>query len=153
MSIFSSSYTALIDDKGRVVLPAPFKKAMGAMADEKIIIEKDYFKNCLNIYPEKIFREKEESIISKLDPFKEEDENLRESFYENHTYVYLTEIGRISIPADFTRYIIDVKKSKEVVFTGNGDYVKLWASETYEAHKKAKPSIGEMLRTRNQKNQ
>jgi len=125
---------------------------MGSMADEKIVIEKGYFRNCLNIYPEKTFNPKEESIISKLDPFNEEDEDLRESFYENHANIYIAENGRISIPSEFLKYIIDVRKSKEVVFVGNGDHIKLWASDVYEAHRRDKLTIGDMLKRRNQKN-
>ena len=49
MNRFSARYNALTDDKGRVVLPAAFKKAMGVLAEEPLVIEKDVYKACLNI--------------------------------------------------------------------------------------------------------
>jgi MraZ protein len=153
MSVFSSTYSALIDDKGRVVLPAPYKKAMGSMADEKIVIEKGYYQNCLNIYPERIFSIKEQSIVSQLDETDEDDIELRDSFYENHTNVFMAENGRINIPAEFLKYIIDIKKSKEVVFVGSGDYVKLWAEDAYQGNKKTRPDIGTLFKQRKLKNQ
>ncbi len=153
MSVFSSSYSALIDDKGRVVLPAPFKKAMGSMADEKIVIEKGYYQNCLNIYPEKIFSVKEQNIISRLDETDEDDIKLHDSFYENHTNVYMADNGRINIPGEFLKYIIDVKKSKEVVFIGSGEFIKLWSEEAYRENKKDIPKLGELFKQRKHKNQ
>ena len=53
---FTGTYNATIDDKGRVVLPASFKKEMGELAGEPLIIERNLFKDCLDIYPEKFWQ-------------------------------------------------------------------------------------------------
>ena len=73
---FSAKYNALIDDKGRVVLPSPFKKLMGSLSAEPIVIEKDIYKPCLNIYPQKVHEERLVSIESKLNLFDEGDDDL-----------------------------------------------------------------------------
>ena len=62
MNRFSARYNALTDDKGRVVLPAAFKKAMGVLAEEPLVIEKDVYKACLNIYPLKIWEQRLDMI-------------------------------------------------------------------------------------------
>ena len=153
MSVFSSSYEALIDDKGRVVLPAPFKKAMGTMADEKIVIEKGYYQSCLNIYPEKTFSDIEEKIMSPLDLTDEDDIIFHDKFYENHIKVNMAENGRLNIPDNFLRHIIDIEKSKEVVFKGSGNCVKLWSITGYDDYMKGTENLGVLMKKRKSKNQ
>ncbi len=53
MTEFTGTYHATIDDKGRFVLPSAFKKEMGELALEPVVIERNLFKNCLDIYQEK----------------------------------------------------------------------------------------------------
>ena len=98
---FSARYNALIDDKGRVVLPAPFKKAMGDLAEEPLVIEKDIYKACLNIFPERYWNQRIESIERQLNQFNEDDDDLLADIYENFTSLTMAPNGRINIPADF----------------------------------------------------
>src|SRR6266568_2290060 len=51
MIIFIGDYTCKIDVKGRVLLPAAFKKQMPAAAQDKFVIKKDIYENCLVLYP------------------------------------------------------------------------------------------------------
>ncbi len=67
---FTGTYNATIDDKGRVVLPSAFKKEMGELALESLIIERNLFKDCLDIYPEKFWKDRVEAFKSTLDPFE-----------------------------------------------------------------------------------
>jgi MraZ protein len=48
-SDFSNSYSATVDDKGRVVLPAPYKREIGFDPDSLITVEIDPYDECLNL--------------------------------------------------------------------------------------------------------
>jgi MraZ protein len=140
---FSAKYSALIDDKGRVVLPSALKKMMGAQADNPIAIEMDIYSNCLNIYPENYWNEKLEEIESKLNAFDEGDIELLEQFYENFTTVKMAANGRLNIPISFMEHA-NVKK--EVVMIGMGKMIRLWDAEGYEKRKGERRPLRNMIK-------
>jgi len=84
---FAGTYNATIDDKGRIVLPSSFKKDLGDLANESLVIEKGLHKECLDIHPEKSWRKRVEDFKSTLDPFNEEDDALLQYFYQNFVKV------------------------------------------------------------------
>jgi MraZ protein len=133
---FSSESDALIDDKGRVVLPASFKKTMGDLADEPLIIEKDIYKPRLNIYPERFWNERLEAIEKKLNPFDDDDADLLSRIYANYATVTMAPNGRINIPDKFMAY---ANIDREVIFVGNGVSISLWDEKAfYEDERKGK---------------
>lgn len=143
MAGFSAKYSASIDDKGRVVLPASFKKLMGGQAEKPIAIEKDIYSNCLNIYPEVHWDDKVREIESKLNPFDEGDIELLEQFYENFTTVKMAENGRINIPDDFLNH---ASIKKEVTLVGMGKMIRLWDAGEYEKRKGTRQPLRDMYK-------
>ena len=140
---FSAKHTAVIDDKGRIVLPAAFKKAMGELAETPVAIEKDIYVGCLNLYPEKYWNEKLEEIESKLNQFDEGDLELLEQFYENFVSVKMAANGRINIPSDFMEH---ASLKKEVVIIGMGKIVRVWDATKYEERKVSRKSLRDMYK-------
>lgn len=142
---FSARYSALIDDKGRVVLPSPFKKAMGPLAEEPLVIEKDIYKPCLNIFPQKFYEERLRSIEEKLNLFDEQDDDLLADLYENFATVTMAPNGRINIPSDFMEH---AAIEKEVIFAGKGTSVTLWNEKKYHEMKESRKPLRENFRDR-----
>jgi len=142
---FSARYNALIDDKGRVVLPAPFKKAMGALSEELLVIEKDIYKTCLNIYPQQFWDERLGKIEKQLNPFNEEDDDLLAHLYENFATVTMAPNGRINIPSDFMDY---AGITRDVVFVGKGQSITMWNEQKYDEMKESRKPLREMFRER-----
>lgn len=142
---FSARYNALIDDKGRVVLPAPFKKAMGELAEEPLVIEKDIYKECLNIFPERYWNQRIESIERQLNQFDEDDDDLLADLYENYTTVTMAPNGRINIPSDFMEY---AGISREVVFVGKGKSIRMWDENKYRDSKENRRPLRDLFRER-----
>jgi len=142
---FSARYNALIDDKGRVVLPAPFKKAMGDLAEEPLVIEKDIYKACLNIFPERYWNQRIESIERELNQFNEDDDDLLADIYENHTSLTMAPNGRINIPSDFMDH---AGISREVVFIGKGKSIRMWDDRKYQESKENRRPLKETFRER-----
>ncbi len=122
MTEFAGTYSATIDDKGRIVLPSSFKKELGEMAGEQLVIEKNLHKECLDIHPERFWRKRVEDFKSTLDPFDEEDDALLQFFYQNFTKVSMAPNGRINIPDSYLRY---ANLEKGVEFIGMGESIRL----------------------------
>jgi len=121
---FAGTYNATIDDKGRIVLPASFKKELGDLATESLVIEKGLHKECLDIHPEKSWRKRVEDFKSTLDPFNEEDDALLQYFYQNFVKVTIAPNGRINIPDAYLKYA-NLEKGAE--FIGMGEFIRLLA--------------------------
>ena len=70
MAIFAGQYHATIDDKGRVVLPSAFKKAVGEMELDFVVVERNRRNKCLDIHTvdawKKKWRSSEKNLILKL---------------------------------------------------------------------------------------
>ncbi len=129
---FSGSYEASVDDKGRIVLPAHLKKEMGELALSPMIIEKNLFKECLDIYPEMFWANRVEAFKSSLDQFDEEDDDFLQFFYENFVKVSMAKNGRINFPDAYLKYA-DVTKNVKII--GMGKSIRIWDLESYEKQK------------------
>jgi len=121
---FAGTYSATLDDKGRIVLPATFKKELGELADEALVIEKNLHRECLDIHPEKFWRKRVEEFKSTLDPFDEDDDALLQFFYQNFVKATLAPNGRINIPEPYLKYA-HLEKGAE--FIGMGESIRLMA--------------------------
>jgi MraZ protein len=119
---FAGTYSATLDDKGRIVLPAPFKKELGDLAAESLVIEKNLHRECLDIHPEKFWRKRVEDFKSTLDPFDEDDDALLQFFYQNFIKVTMAPNGRINIPDSYLQY---AKLEKGAEFIGMGESIRL----------------------------
>jgi len=122
MKEFAGTYSATLDDKGRIVLPAPFKKELGDLVAESLVIEKNLHRECLDIHPEKFWRKRVEDFKSTLDPFDEDDDALLQFFYQNFIKVTMAPNGRINIPDSYLQY---AKLEKGAEFIGMGESIRL----------------------------
>ncbi len=54
------------DAKGRVFIPATFRKQLQAASEERLIMRKDVFQDCLTLYPESVWNEELNELRSRL---------------------------------------------------------------------------------------
>jgi MraZ protein len=138
MTEFTGTYNATIDEKGRIVLPSAYKKEMGDMATEPLVIERNLFKECLDIYPEKFWNARVEAFKSTLDPFDEEDDAFLQFFYENFKKVEMAANGRINIPTESLEY---GKLEKNARLIGMGKSIRIWDMKVYESQRMDKSTF------------
>jgi MraZ protein len=69
MTEFTGTYNATIDDKGALCSLLPYKKEMGELALEPLVIERNLFKDCLDIYPERFWKDRVDAFKSTARPF------------------------------------------------------------------------------------
>jgi len=148
MEEFDGTYSAKIDDKGRIVLPAALKKLMGELALERLVVEKNLHKACLDIRPEKFWKDRVTDFKSKLDSFEEDDDEMLEFFYQNFTKVTMAANGRINIPAEYLEY---GRLEKEVKFIGMGEFIRLKSVEELEKTKMSRTDFLKKLKEKRQK--
>ena len=130
MVTFIGTYTAKVDDKGRLVLPAAVRRSMPVGGDMRFVIKKGIFDSCLEMSTYEAWAAEAEDTRAKLDFFKEEHVQFWREYMRGIEVVEPdAKLGRISIP----RNLLDaIGVTKEVVFLGIGSKMEVWARESYE---------------------
>ena len=130
MVSFSNKYLVTLDGKGRLVLPAPFKKELGETADLSFVIEKDRHDKCLNIYPNSTWLLKVDKLRQKLNMDNPQHSKLLSRYYEEIVKIGMAENGRLNIPDEMLEFAGIVK---EALFTGQGSRMRLWEPSRHQA--------------------
>jgi len=129
---FSAEKEATFDEKGRVVLPADFKNEMGGnIPGGQMAVEIDPYEKCLNIYPMPEWENRVAFIKSKLNRDNKQHSRVLDSFYRRFKIVPVPESYRMNIPNSFLE---QVGITKDVVFTGQGDRIRLWDAAEYRRY-------------------
>ena len=130
MVTFIGEYTARIDDKGRVVFPAPLKCLLPPGGDQRFVIKKDLFEPCLQMFTWEEWEKQSGEVKDKLNFFNKRHAIFWREYMRDRDVVEPdAKLGRISI----SRKLLDaIGATKEVVFSGNDFKIEIWAKEKFE---------------------
>jgi MraZ protein len=129
MATFIGDYTCKTDDKGRIMLPSAFKKALSAGARDTFVVKKDIYEKCLVLFPIDEWDRQVELIRANLNPYNKEHNTFLRGFYKGTAEVELDATNRFLIPK---RLLEETGINKEVVLAGQDGKIEVWAKEAYE---------------------
>ncbi|MCL2726756.1 MAG: protein mraZ [Bacteroidales bacterium] len=128
-------HIAKLDDKGRLVFPAPLKVLAESEVGGRLrfVVKKNLFRLCLEMYVDKEWKRQSEGVRARLNPFNR-DHDLFWSAYMSDTAIVEPDekMGRIQIPRSLLD-LIDVRK--EVVFASKDYKIEVWAKEHFPESK------------------
>lgn len=126
---FTGNYDAKADSKGRVFLPAVFRKILVTSGEEGLIMRRDVFQECLVLYPSTVWDKMVDTITERTNPFDRKGrENLRR-FVAASDSVSLDSDGRILIPK---RYLDAAHITTDVRFIGMDNTIEIWNRQSAE---------------------
>ena len=130
MVTFIGEYTSKIDDKGRMVFPAPLKSVLPPGSDLRFVIKKDLFEPCLQMYTMEEWEHTSAEVKSKLNFFNKQHAIFWREYMRDRDVVEPdAKLGRITV----SRKLLDaIGVTKEVVFSGNDFKIEIWAKEEFE---------------------
>jgi MraZ protein len=111
------------DAKGRVFVPATFRKILQEAGETSLILRKDVFKDCLILHPKSQWENKLDQLRESLDEWDEEAQDVFRKFSYQVEALEMDACGRILIPK---RYMQMVNITNEVCFLGMNDNIELW---------------------------
>lgn len=120
---FLGNIEAKIDSKGRVFLPAVFRKTIQSSGEEKLIVRKDVFQDCLVIYPESVWNEQLDILRSRLNRWNAKHQQIYRTFISDAEEVSLDANGRLLISKRLLK-IAGIEQG--VKFIGMGDNIEIW---------------------------
>lgn len=126
---FLGNSEAKTDVKGRVFLPAIFRKQLQESAEEYLIMRKDTFQSCLVLYPESAWNEQMNQLRDRLNRWDPKHQALFRQFVSDVEIISLDNNGRFLIPK---RYMRLANIEQDVRFIGMDNTIEIWAKEIAE---------------------
>jgi len=143
MTIFIGDYTCKIDVKGRVMLPAAFKKQMPSATQDKFVIKKDIYEKCLVLYPMDEWDRQNQLIRQNINPYNKEHSQFLREFYKDTVDVELDASSRFLIPARLLN-LAEIDKEKEIILAGQMGKIEIWAKDLYDKASEEISNFGDL---------
>lgn len=124
---FLGEYEISMDAKGRLLLPAGFKKQLADGEGFRFILNRGFDK-CLTLYTEKQW-EKVAAVFNKLNDFNEKARTLKRIFLNGATVLEPDAAGRLLIPKSMQEH---AGISKDIIFSAQINKIELWDAEVYK---------------------
>lgn len=122
--MFIGEYHHTIDEKGRIIIPAKFRDALG----KEFIITRG-IENCLFVYSLQNWAKITDKLSSL--PFTKKDARTFNRFFmSGATNVELDKQGRVNISQPLTQY---ANLLKDCVIIGTGDRLEIWSQESWNS--------------------
>lgn len=139
---FIGDYTAKADAKGRVFLPAQFRKVLEAGNETRFILRVDLFQKCLVLYPESIWNEMLDMLRQRLNRWNGQHQHILRQFLADAEIVELDNSGRFLINKHKLQYA-GIKQ--DVRFLAVDDHIEVWDKQQCEDVLKDDSKLGEEL--------
>ena len=123
---FLGNSEAKTDAKGRIFLPAIFRKQLQAAAEECLIMRKDTYQDCLVLYPESALNAQMNELRSRLNIWNPKHQMIFRQFVSDVEIVTLDSNGRFLIPK---RYLKLVNIEQDVRIIGMDNTIEIWSKE------------------------
>ena len=128
MNSIIGTYECKLDAKGRLLLPAAFKKQMAASIQDGFVLKRSVFQPCLEMYPMiewNLMMQK----INKLNRFIKKNNDFIRRFTAGVKVIEMDNLGRLLVPKDLTSF---ASISKDVVLSSAVNIIEIWDKELYE---------------------
>ena len=126
---FIGNIEAKTDSKGRVFLPACFRRILQTAGSDKVMLRKDVHQDCLVIYPEKVWNEQLDQLRARLDIWNATHQMIFRQFVADIEELNIDSNGRILLPK---RYLKIAGLEQEVRFIGMYETIEIWAKDKVE---------------------
>jgi MraZ protein len=142
MAKFLGRFRHTLDHKGRVAIPARFRRALPPEAHETFIgvLRNDGAEKCLTLYSSDEFHEKFSRVAGESSHL-EHIRRLKRSYYANTSDFTIDPQGRITLAQDLKKVL---GLSKDVLFVGIEDTIEVWSPEMFEAYLKEGEGLTEL---------
>ncbi|MFA6863974.1 MAG: division/cell wall cluster transcriptional repressor MraZ [Dysgonamonadaceae bacterium] len=129
MNQFLGNFEAKADAKGRIFVPAVFRKLLQLQDEEWLVLRKDIFQDCLVLYPGSVWEKEIETLRSKLNKWNKNQQQVFRQFVLDAERIEMDGSGRILISK---RYLQLADIENNVRFLGVDNTIEIWASEKLE---------------------
>lgn len=129
MPAFTGKHYYTVDEKGRLIIPAPFREILSSNYTPKLYITNAAFDRCLHIYPNEEWSKLEEKVRG-LPKMLEEVRIFMRRVIASAQECSIDKQGRILIPSAHRE---DAAIKGDVVIVGQIEKIELWDRNEWDA--------------------
>ena len=126
---FLGNMEAKADAKGRIFVPAIFRKRLQCAGEEFLVLRKDIFQECLVLYPGSVWEKEIETLRGRLNRWDREQQQIFRQFVLDAERLEMDASGRVLIPK---RYLQMASIGSDVRFLGVDETIEIWSKEKLE---------------------
>ncbi len=133
MLTFIGEHTGKLDAKGRIPLPASFKRQMNKPEESlKFVLKKSNYKQCLELHPIESWQAMMAQLTKKLNPIFNKSHNaFFTQFSKGTVELSLDALSRLLISKNLADF---AGLDKDVVFLGVGNVIEVWDKTKYDSN-------------------
>ena len=120
---FLGNIEAKVDAKGRVFIPATFRKQLQAASEERLVLRKDVYQDCLVLYPESVWFATQNQLRCRLNKWNAKQQMIFRQFVSDAEVMPPDGNGRILLPK---RYLQMAGIQSDVRFIGVDNTIEIW---------------------------
>lgn len=128
MSTFIGNIEGKLDEKGRIFIPASYRKILAENESKRIVMRRDTDNECIIFYPEAVWNEKVSALRQALDEWDPDDQLILMQFMSDAEFLEMDNQGRILLQK---KNIENINAKQNVVFVGMLDRFALWSTTTF----------------------
>ena len=148
MQTFIGNIEARLDEKGRIFVPASYRKILAESESKRIVMRRDTDNECLMFYPEHIWNEKVEQMRQVLDEWDPEDQLLLMQFMADAEFLEPDGQGRILLQK---KNLETIGAQNDVLFVGMLNRFALWTPENFANKRLSQTELAARLRAKMKK--
>ena len=92
---FLGNIEAKTDAKGRVFIPAGFRRQLQSASEERLVLRKDVFQDCLVLYPESVWFKTQNQLRKRLNKWNAKHQEIFRQFVSDAEIMVPDGNGRI----------------------------------------------------------
>ena len=115
-----------LDAKNRAFMPAAFRRILQQADSQTLVVRKDYFENCLVVYPAQQWQEEIAGVRARLNRFDGNQQMVYRKLISEAQEVQLDSNGRLLLP----QALLDkVGIKQDALFVGMEQTIEIWAPQ------------------------
>ena len=142
---FISKIEAKVDVKGRIFVPATYRRMLEAEGEASLCLRADRVMKCLRLYPTSEWDKIDKEFLSKLNMWDKNDQRLYRQFASSVEQIELDASGRILIQK---KHLDAIGVEGEVQFVGMGSCFEIWTSENLDEELMSDEEFAEALQNK-----
>ncbi len=145
MQTFIGNIEGRLDEKGRIFIPAVYRRILADEPSKRIVMRRDTDNECLMFYPESIWNGKVAQLRETLDEWDPEDQLILMQFMADAEYMEMDGQGRILLQK---KNLETIGAQQDVLFVGMMDRFALWAPATFAEKRMSQTELAARLRAK-----
>ena len=143
MSTFIGNIEARLDEKGRIFIPAGYRKILGEMESRRIIMRRDTDNECIIFYPEQVWNEKVGQLRQALNEWDPDDQMILMQFMAEAEILEPDSQGRVLLQK---KNVEMIGAQQDVLFVGMLDRFALWSPSVFRDKQMPQKDLAERIR-------